>query len=106
MKDAQGRGVVTSAKKAGIAVITAEANGMKASCRVTVLESRISLNINEMKLSTKGTGSSIKLVPTIVGAKKSVTWTSSDSTIATVKGGKVPQLPLRQTVLQQSVMLR
>ncbi len=89
VKDAQGRGVVTSAEKAGIAVITAEANGMKASCRVTVLESRISLNINEMKLSTKGTGSSIKLVPTVVGAKKSVTWTSSDSTIATVKGGKV-----------------
>ncbi len=87
--DAQGRGVVTAAGQAGTAMITAEANGLMASCKVTVLESTISLNISEMKLSTKGAGSSIKLVPTIVGAKKAVTWTSSDPAVATVKGGKV-----------------
>ncbi len=87
--DAQGRGLVTAVRQAGTAVITAEANGKKASCKVTVLESAISLNMDEIKLSTKGAGSSIKLTPTIVGAKKKVTWTSSDQAVAAVKGGKV-----------------
>lgn len=87
--DKNGRGVVTSTQTAGEAVITASANGRTASCKVTVLESTISLNIDAMQLSTKGAGSSIKLVPTVVGAKKSVTWTSSDRQIATVSGGKV-----------------
>lgn len=87
--DKKGRGVVTSTRTAGEAVITASANGRTASCKVTVLESTISLNIDAMQLSTKGAGSSIKLAPTVVGAKKSVTWTSSDRQIATVSGGKV-----------------
>lgn len=91
--DTKGRGVVTSVDdengKAGEAVITARVNGRTASCKVTVLESTISLNVNEMQLSTKGAGSSIKLVPTVVGSKKTVKWTSSDKTVATVSGGKV-----------------
>lgn len=56
---------------------------------MTVKDNALSLNLNEMQLSTKGTGSSIKLVPTIVGANKKVTWETSDKTTATVKGGKV-----------------
>ncbi|MDE6740011.1 MAG: carbohydrate binding domain-containing protein, partial [Lachnospiraceae bacterium] len=91
--DTKGRGVVTSVDgengKAGEAVITARVNGRTASCKVTVLESTISLNVNEMQLSTKGVGSSIKLVPTVVGSKKTVKWTSSDETVAKVSGGKV-----------------
>ena len=91
--DTKGRGVVTSVDgengKAGEAVITARVNGRTASCKVTVLESTISLNVNEMQLSTKGAGSSIKLVPTVVGSKKTVKWTSSDKTVAAVSGGKV-----------------
>lgn len=92
-KDDRGRGVVTSVAgetgKAGTAVITARVNGRTASCKVTVLDSTISLNVDKMQLSTKGAGSSIKLLPTVVGAKKAVTWTSSAPTVATVKAGKV-----------------
>ncbi|MDE7131262.1 MAG: carbohydrate binding domain-containing protein [Lachnospiraceae bacterium] len=91
--DLKGRGVVTSVDgengKTGEAVITARVNGRTASCKVTVLESTISLNVNNMQLSTKGVGSSIKLVPTVVGSKKTVKWTSSDGTVAKVSGGKV-----------------
>ena len=52
------------------ATITAAANGKTASCKVTVLDNAISFNVNEMQLSTKGAGSSIKLLPTIIGASK------------------------------------
>lgn len=93
VQDTKGRGVVTSVDgengKAGEAVITARVNGRTASCKVTVLESTISLNVDSMQLSTKGAGGSIKLVPTVVGSKKTVMWTSSDKTVATVSGGKV-----------------
>jgi len=84
--DANGK--VTSVS-AGTAVITATANGESASCVVTVKDNAISLNMDTMQLSTKGNGSSIKLIPTVVGSKKSVKWTTSDKTIATVSGGKV-----------------
>ncbi len=71
------------------ATITAAANGKTASCKVTVLDNAISFNVNEMQLSTKGAGSSIKLLPTIIGASKKITWQSSKPQVATVKGGKV-----------------
>lgn len=82
------KGKVTSVS-AGTAVITATANRKSADCTVTVQESSIALNMASMQLSTKGTGSSVKLTPAIVGSKKSVTWSTSDKTIATVSGGKV-----------------
>ena len=78
-----------SAKGVGTAVITAVANGKSATCNITVLESALSLNIDAMRLSTKGTGSSIKLVPEIVGENKKVIWKSSDTSVAKVKNGKV-----------------
>lgn len=46
--DKNGRGVVTSTQTAGETVITASANGRTASCKVTVLESTISLDIDAM----------------------------------------------------------
>lgn len=89
VSNVRGKGVVSSAGKPGKAVITATANGMTASCEVTVLESTISLNVNEMKLSTRGEGSRIKLIPSVVGPRKTVKWTTSDKSIATVRSGKV-----------------
>ncbi|MBD5476657.1 MAG: family 16 glycosylhydrolase [Lachnospiraceae bacterium] len=89
VKDARGRGVVTSVTEAGEAVITARVNGRTASCKVEVLDIDLELNVKEMYLSTRGAGSAIRLVPTVVGPKRSVTWTSSDRKIATVSGGKV-----------------
>lgn len=82
------KGKVTSVSE-GTATITATANGKTASCIVTIKESSIVLNMDTMQLSNKGTGSSIKLTPAIVGSKKTVKWVSSDKTIATVSGGKV-----------------
>lgn len=82
------KGKVTSVSE-GTATIVATANGKSASCPVTVKETRISLNMDSIQVSTKGTGSSIKVTPTIVGSKRSVVWTTSDKTIATVSGGKV-----------------
>lgn len=84
--DANGK--VTSVS-AGTAIITATANGKSASCPITVKESRISLNMDSLQVSTKGTGSSIKVTPTIIGSKKNVKWETSDKTVATVSGGKV-----------------
>ena len=82
------KGKVTSVSE-GTANITATANGKSASCTVTVKESSIALNMDTMQLSNKGTGSSMKLTPTIIGSKKTVKWISSDKTVATVSGGKV-----------------
>lgn len=89
-KDSKGRCVVKAVNgtdgKAGEAVITAEANGKKASCKVTVIDSSISLNAETIQLSE---GSSVKLLPTVVGEKKNVTWTSDKPNVATVSGGKI-----------------
>ena len=73
----------------GTAVIYAKANGKMAGCPITVKESSITLNLSSMQLSTKGNGSSIKLIPAIIGSGKTVKWTTSDKTVATVSGGKV-----------------
>ena len=82
------KGKVTSVS-AGEAIITAKANDKTASCVVTVKESSISLNMDTMHLSTKGSGSAITLKPTIIGSSKSVKWTTSDKKVATVSSGKV-----------------
>lgn len=82
------KGKVTSVSE-GTAIITATANSKSASCPVTVKESSISLNMDNLQVSTKGVGSSIKVTPTIVGSKKTVKWVTSDKNIAAVSGGKV-----------------
>ena len=82
------KGVVT-AKGAGETVITAVANGQSSSCELTVLDSALALNIDAVRLSTKGAGSSVKLVPEITGASRKVVWSSTDSSIASVKNGKI-----------------
>ena len=82
------KGKVTSVSD-GQAVIMATANGKTDACVVKVLKNSISLNMDTMQLGTKGNGSAIKLTPTIVGTGKSVKWTTSDKTVATVSGGRV-----------------
>ena len=78
-----------TAVSAGTADITATANGVSSSCKITVKDNTLSLNLDTMLLSTKGAGSTVRLVPTVAGANKKVAWTSSDTSVATVKGGKV-----------------
>lgn len=82
------KGKVTSVS-AGQAVILVSANGKSDACVIKVIDSSISLDMDTMQLGTKGNGSSIKLTPTVVGTSKSVKWTTSDKTVATVSGGKV-----------------
>ena len=82
------KGKVTSVSD-GQAVIMATANGKTDTCVVKVLKNSISLDMDTMQLGTKGNGSAIKLTPTIVGTGKSVKWTTSDKTVATVSGGRV-----------------
>ncbi len=81
-------GKVTSVA-AGTTDIIATANGKSSVCKITVKDNALSLSLKEMQLSTRGTGSAIKLIPAIVGANKKVTWATSNPTVATVKGGKV-----------------
>lgn len=81
-------GKVTSVS-AGTADIIATANGVSSICKITVKNNAISLNLDSMLLSTKGTGSTVKLEPVVNGASKKVVWTSDDASVATVKGGKV-----------------
>ncbi len=78
-----------TAVSAGTADITATANGVSSSCKITVKDNTLSLNLDTMLLSTKGAGSTVRLVPTVVGANKKVAWKSDDAYVATVKGGKV-----------------
>lgn len=82
------KGKVTSVS-AGQAVIMASANGKSDACVVKVLDSSISLDMDTMQLGTRGNGSTVKLTPTVVGTSKTVKWTTSDKTVATVSGGKV-----------------
>lgn len=74
---------------AGTAVITATANGVSASCIVTVKETGITLDTDSIYIGTKGNGNSWKLTTLVTGSKKNIKWTTSDKTIATVSGGKV-----------------
>lgn len=78
-----------TAKKPGTAIITAKANGKTAVCKVTVTENSLSLNVNNVLVSHKGIGSSVKVVPTVIGPNKKVTWESENKNVAMVSGGKI-----------------
>lgn len=81
-----GNGVVTGVKS-GTAAITASANGVTASCMVTVLQSGTTISTASLSIKV---GESSTLTATVNGADKNVTWTSSDASVATVDaGGKV-----------------
>ena len=88
-------GVIT-AKSAGTATITAKTyNGKTASCKVTVTDSSavavkgVSLN---KTATTIGKGETISLTATVTpsnASNKTITWTSSNTGVATVSAGKV-----------------
>lgn len=79
-------GVVTGVK-AGNVAITASANGVSASCMVTVQQSSTTISASSLSIKV---GESSTLTATVSGANQSVTWTSSDTSVATVEAsGKV-----------------
>ena len=75
--------VTVTAKKAGTAKITAKAGGKTAACTVTVV------SLNQTKL-TLGKGEEFSLK--VNGAKKNVSWNSSNKKAVSVKKGKVKAL--------------
>ena len=83
-----GKGNVTAIRE-GEAVITASYKGTTDTCKVIVKATEITLDNTELSLNTKGTDSSAVLKAVVTGSKSSVKWTSSDSSVASVSGGKV-----------------
>ena len=81
-----------TAKAVGTATITAKtANGKTAACKVTVQVSPTSVKLNKTSLTLEK-GKSETLTATIAPTNatvKTVTWTSSDSKVASVVNGKV-----------------
>lgn len=75
---------------AGNATITASFGGSKATCSVNVMRQTISMSGGN-PIYAKGPGSSIQLTATVNGSvgNDAVAWTSSNTNIAKVSGGKV-----------------
>ena len=84
-------GVVT-AKKIGTATITAKAGDMTASCTITVIPTPVtSVTLSKTSASLK-VGETVTLAATVNpsdATDKTVTWTTSDATVATVSNGVV-----------------
>lgn len=102
-------GGVVSAKAAGSAVITAKVGAKTASCTVTVAEAVIpvepveveSVTLNETSLTLKE-GETFTLVATVLPENaddKTVLWSSSDPTVASVAGGLVTALKAGSVVI-------
>ena len=68
-------------KKVGTVTITAKANGVKATCTVKVLKPTITLNKTKLTLYIN---TSEKLIATVKGKSKTVTWSSSRTSVAKV----------------------
>ena len=81
-----------TAKSTGTATITVQtANGKKATCRVTVKSLPTSVKLNTAS-ATLAKGKTLTLKATVTPSKNvinTVTWSTSDSKVATVKNGKV-----------------
>ena len=77
----------------GTATITAKAsNGMTATCTITVTNPITSISLNQSSISIKvGDSKTLTayITPTSTTDDKTITWTSSDTKIATVSNGKV-----------------
>ena len=83
---------VVSAKKIGTATITAKAGNKTATCSITVVSAPVgSITLNLQSASLK-VGKTVTLSATVGpedATDKTVTWTTSDATVATVSNGVV-----------------
>ncbi|MDO4469848.1 MAG: Ig-like domain-containing protein [Bacillota bacterium] len=102
-------GVVT-ANKVGTATITADVNGKTAKCKVTVTKKEISLkdiklNANKATLEVKGTKQlEVTYNPSNTTVDKTVTWTSSNQSVATVnEKGLVTAVGVGKTTITAEV---
>lgn len=85
-------GVVTvsngklTAVAAGTAIVTAEANGVSASCNVSVLETEVDLSSTQLNLAV---GETADIIADVTGLSSKVKWSSTVSKTATVKNGVI-----------------
>lgn len=99
-------GIVT-AKSTGTAVITVSASGHDASCKVTVTNKEnpvtsISLNKTSEKIYLNSDNKTVTLSATVLplnATNKSITWKSSDTSVATVSNGIVTAKGLGTAVI-------
>lgn len=93
------------AMKSGSATITAKAGEKTATCRVTVVTPVAGISLDRSSLSLE-VGQSETLVATVLpddATEQSVSWTSSDNTVATVdSSGKVTALKKGSTTITAS----
>ena len=83
---------VVSAKKIGTATITAKAGNKTATCSITVVSApvgSITLNLQSASLKVGETATLSATVNPSDATDKTVTWTTSDATVATVSNGVV-----------------
>ena len=88
-------------KKAGKVTITAKAGGKTATATITVKVPVSSVTLNKTSASTI-IGGSVTLTATVApsdATSKTVTWTTSDSKIATVSAGKVTGVKAGKTTI-------
>ena len=81
-----------TAKKAGTATITAKVGSKTSACKVTVKAPLKSISLNKSSASVtagKTVSLSVTYNPSNTTDSKSVTWSSSNTSVATVSGGKV-----------------
>ena len=94
-------GVVT-AKKIGTATITAKAGDKTATCSITVVATEVSsITLDKSSTSLK-VGETVTLTATVGpddATDKTVTWTTSDATVATVSNGVVTAKNLGTTTI-------
>ena len=77
---------VITAKRGGVATITASISGVSASCKVTVDAPSIELDQSSATVFIK---KKLKLKAVVTGPSKTATWKSSNSAVASVSGGTV-----------------
>ena len=100
------RGIVTGVKEGLTTTITVKTadGGFEASCNVTVLEPTHVSSVSLDKTSaTVKEGKKLTLVPTVLpadAAYKDVTWTSSNTSVATVSNGVVTALKAGTTTIK------
>lgn len=80
-----GNGLVTGLKS-GTVTITASANGTSATCTVNISSTGTTISASSLSLKV---GEKATLTASVTGANSSVTWTSSDSSVAGVDGSGV-----------------
>ena len=101
-------GVVTAVAEGGV-TITATAGGCTATCVVTITKpvpipvTGVSLNVSEAKVETGKTLTLAAVVTPSNATDKTITWESSNESVATVNNGIVAAISAGETVITASV---